>query len=304
MGTQNWSIAQYRVPPAGPGIAAGAARAGILADGVVRALPMGWPATSSELFDDWAGWSGLLRELDVESLPAVVDAELVTPITYPRKVLCAGANFYDHAAEMGTARPDPAEPPFFFLKPPTTTVIGPFDDVRVPDVPGAGLDWEVELAAVIGHRAKSVSAQDALDVVAGYTVANDISARARFPRRNAVQAPFAWDWLAHKALDDSCPIGPGIVPSWLIEDPQALGLRLTVNGVVKQDSSTADMVVGVAELIAAASRWVTLEPGDVILTGTPAGVGMPRKDFLHDADVVAAEIDGIGRIENRIVGVS
>lgn len=292
----NWSIAQYRGPD-------GDTRAGILSDGEVRALPEGWPSTSFELFDDWVEWSGRLRSLDIHSLPVVEDAELLAPITFPRKVLCAGANYYDHAAEMGTARPNPSDPPFFFLKPPTTTVIGPFAKVHVPDVAGAGLDWEIELAVVIGTRAKNVSADDALGIIAGYTVSNDISARGRFPRPTAVQAPFAWDWIAHKALDESCPIGPGIVPAWFIPDPQSLGLRLTVNGTLKQDSSTADMVVQVAELVAAASRWITLEPGDLILTGTPAGVGMPRKDFLNDHDVVAAEIEGIGRIENTIVSV-
>jgi 2-keto-4-pentenoate hydratase/2-oxohepta-3-ene-1,7-dioic acid hydratase in catechol pathway len=259
--------------------------------------------TSLRLFDDWALWSERLRNLDVESLPEVADARLVAPITYPRKVLCAGANFYNHAEEMGTARPDPKDPPFFFLKPPTTTVVGPLADIHVPDVPSAGLDWEIELAVVIGRRAKSVSVEDALEIVAGYAVSNDLSARSRFPRPSAVQAPFAWDWLAHKALDESCPLGPGITPAWLVDDPQALGLRLTVNGITKQDSSTSEMVAEIAVLISDASRWITLEPGDVILTGTPAGVGMPRKDFLKAGDVVVAEIDGLGRLENTIVSV-
>lgn len=295
MANQNWSIVQYR--------AIDATAVGILIDGTVRALPEGWPSAALELFDDWAAWSDRLRSVDLDSLPPVAGAQLIAPITYPRKLLCAGANYYDHAAEMGTARPDPDDPPFFFLKPPTTTVVGPYDDIRVPDVPGAGLDWEIELAVVIGRRAKAVSVEEALGIVAGYTVSNDLSARSRFPRPTAVQAPFAWDWLAHKALDESCPLGPGIVPAWMIEDPQRLALRLTVNGVVKQDSSSADMVVDIARLVSDASRWITLEPGDVVLTGTPAGVGMPRKEFLKDGDVVAAEIEGIGRLENTIVSV-
>nr|WP_179435200.1 fumarylacetoacetate hydrolase family protein [Microbacterium pseudoresistens] len=272
-------------------------------DGSVRALPAGWPLVAVDIFDDWERWSTQLRDLDVHSLPLVIGAELAAPITFPRKVLCAGANFYDHAAEMGTATPDPAAPPFFFLKPPTTTVVGPFDDVRVPDLAHAGLDWEIELAAVIGRRARDVAPDEAPGVVAGYTVSNDLSARARFPRPSAVQAPFAWDWLGHKALDDSCPLGPGVVPAWMIDDPQELAMRLSVDGVIKQDSSTSDMVVPVARLISAASRWVTLEPGDVVLTGTPAGVGMPRQDFLGDGARVRAEIEGIGAIENKIVGV-
>jgi len=304
MATQSWAIAQYRAPGRTTGSHGVPTRLGILLEGTVRALPDDWPETALDLFDRWDDWAGQLRRLDPAGLPEVDGAELVAPITYSRKLLCAGANYYDHAAEMGTARPNPTDPPFFFLKPPTTTVIGPYDDIRVPDLPSAGLDWEVELGVVIGRRAKAVSVADAHTVVAGYTVGNDISARRRFPRPSAVQAPFAWDWLAHKALDDSCPLGPGIVPAWLIPDPQALGLRLQVNGVSKQDSSTSDMVAGVAQLVSAASRWVTLEPGDIVLTGTPAGVGMPHQDFLRDGDVVTAEIEGIGRLENTVVGVA
>jgi 2-keto-4-pentenoate hydratase/2-oxohepta-3-ene-1,7-dioic acid hydratase in catechol pathway len=298
-----WSIAQYRVTGAAAGVSESDVSVGVLQYGIVRALPSDWPASSLRLFDEWEVWSDRLRELDVESLPPVEGAQLVAPITYPRKVLCAGANFYNHAAEMGTTRPDPKDPPFFFLKPPTTTVVGPFADIHVPDVPNAGLDWEIELAVVIGRRAKAVSVEEALAIVAGYAVSNDLSARSRFPRPTAVQAPFAWDWLAHKALDESCPLGPGITPAWLVDDPERLGLRLTVNGITKQDSSTAEMVVKIAVLISDASRWVTLEPGDVLLTGTPAGVGMPRKDFLKDGDVVVAEIDGLGRLQNTIVSV-
>jgi 2-keto-4-pentenoate hydratase/2-oxohepta-3-ene-1,7-dioic acid hydratase in catechol pathway len=278
----------------------GAPRLGVLADGQVRALPVGWPPSALALFDAWETWSGRLQDLDGGDLDLVEGAELVAPITYPRKVLCAGANYYDHAAEMGTARPDPGATPFFFLKPPSTTVVGPYADLVVEDVTAAQLDWEVELAVVIGHRCRDVPLERARGVIAGYAVANDLSARGRFSRPDAVFPPFAWDWLAHKGLDSSCPLGP-VVPAWAVPDPQALGLRLRVNGEVQQDSSTADMVVGVDALVAAASALVTLEPGDVILTGTPAGVGMPRQTFLAPGDVVVAEVDGLGRLENRVV---
>jgi 2-keto-4-pentenoate hydratase/2-oxohepta-3-ene-1,7-dioic acid hydratase in catechol pathway len=200
---------------------------------------------------------------------------------------------------MGTDRPDPADEPFFFLKPPTTSIIGPNDPVPYPaGVPE--LDWEAELAVIISHRVRNLDASDVSKHIAGYTIANDISARGAFRRPQAVLAPFAFDWFAHKGQDGFCPLGPGIVPAWLVPDPQSLPIKLWVNDELKQDSTTADMVVGVAELVAAASRLVTLEPGDVVLTGTPAGVGMPKDSFLKPGDDILIEIAGIGQLRNRI----
>lgn len=295
--TSNWALAQYEK--------AGSSQPqlGFLRGGELFAAPAGWPAGTLEVFQGWSEWEPKLRSLDIDSLEKVVGGTLVAPITYPHKVLCAGANYYDHAAEMGTARPDPTESPFFFLKPPTTTIVGTGTEIAIPNIEAAGLDWEIELAVIISDRCHNVSVADAPSHIAGYTVSNDLSARGHFPRENAVFPPFAFDWLKHKAFDGSCPIGPGIVPTWLIEDPQDLELKLSVNGVSKQDSSTSDMVVGVYELISAVSHTLTLEPGDIILTGTPAGVGMPRKDFLREGDVIIAEIEGLGQIENKIVGV-
>lgn len=287
-----WALTQYR--------ADGSTRIGVVAGGTVYRAPAEWPATTLELFDQWERWSGILRSLDPAGLEPAGDVEPLAPITWPRKMLCAGANYYDHAEEMGTARPDPAATPFFFLKPPTTTLIPGGTDIVVRDVPGAELDWEIELAVVIADRCRDLQPADARAHIAGYAVANDVSARGRFPRPNAVFPPFAWDWLQHKGFDGSNPLGP-IVPAWLVADPENLRLRLTVNGETKQDSRTASMVVGVDQLVSAASRMLTLEPGDVILTGTPAGVGMPRRTFLQDGDVMVAEIEGLGSIENRIV---
>jgi 2-keto-4-pentenoate hydratase/2-oxohepta-3-ene-1,7-dioic acid hydratase in catechol pathway len=254
-----------------------------------------------ELLDAWDAWSPTLRALVPDELAPVDDAVLLAPLRYPRKVLCAGANYYAHLQEMGVERPVGAVDPYFFFKPPTTAVIGPDEPILLPVGAGRMIDWEVELAVVIGRRATDVAAERARDHVAGWTVVNDISARDQLARTDPVAPPFAHDWMRAKAGDASCPMGPGIVPDWLVGDPQRIALRLSVNGVVKQDSSTADMVTGIWDLVAAASAFVTLEPGDVIATGTPAGVGFPHRDFLQPGDEVVAEIDGVGRLRNPVV---
>ena len=196
-----------------------------------------------------------------------------------------------------------AEPvtPYFFFKPPTTSVVGPGEDIVLPRRAGRKIDWEAELGVVIGTRCRDVPVGRAREVVAGWTIVNDVSARDRLDRTNPVAPPFGFDWVQAKAGDTFCPMGPGVVPDWLVGDPQNLDLRLSVNGVVKQDANTADMVTGIADLIAAASATVTLEPGDVIATGTPAGVGYPRGDFLRPGDEVLVEIDGVGALRNPVV---
>jgi 2-keto-4-pentenoate hydratase/2-oxohepta-3-ene-1,7-dioic acid hydratase in catechol pathway len=290
------AIVQFTVP----GVAA--VQLGVYDGEVVRRLPAPLAGqTMMELLERWHSGAKLLQALDFTDLVVAADARLLAPLTYPRKVLCAGANYYDHAAEMGTSRPDPAAAPFFFLKTPSTTIRGPADTVAIDPDPAARVDWEVELGVVIGHAGRDIRPQSAPDHIAGYVVANDVSARGLFSRDDAVFPPFGWDWVAHKNQDDSCPIGPGLVPTWYIEDPHDLGIRLSVNGAVKQDSRTTDMVVDIPHLVAAASRYTTLEPGDLILTGTPAGVGMPRGEFLAPGDVVTAEVEGIGSITNTIV---
>ena len=163
------------------------------------------------------------------------------------------------------------------------------------------MDWEAELAAVIGRTAKHVQVEKALNYVAGYAVANDLSARDRGRRPHIPDdSPFKADWVAHKSFDGSCPLGPWIVPSDDIRDPQNLGIRLWVNGVIKQDSSTKNMIFNVAEQIAHLSSRLTLHPGDLILTGTPAGVGGGRGEFLKAGDVVKIEIERIGSISNTM----
>jgi 2-keto-4-pentenoate hydratase/2-oxohepta-3-ene-1,7-dioic acid hydratase in catechol pathway len=159
----------------------------------------------------------------------------------------------------------------------------------------------VELAAVIGRTAKHVPQDQALNYVAGYTAANDLSARDRGRRPHVADtSPFKADWVAHKSFDGSCPLGPWIVPASDIRDPQNLKLKLWVNGVLKQDSTTGNMIYTLAEQIAHLSARLTLHPGDLILTGTPAGVGMGRKEFLGAGDVVKIWIEDIGEISNTM----
>lgn len=289
-----FALVQYRTA------GSAAVRVGVHDGVAVRALDgLASGADLMDVLDEWATWATHLRGLDAQSLEPVPDAKLIAPLTFPRKILCSGANYYDHAAEMKVPPPDPSVDPFFFLKSPTTTIIGPFDDVRIGPDPADCFDWEAELGVVISKRARDVGSADALTMIAGYVVCNDISARGLFQRDAA--PPFNWNWLGQKNQDDSCPIGPGLVPVWEVPDPANLAITLRVNGEVKQQSNTSHMVVPIADLISGASRVTTLEPGDLILTGTPAGVGLPRNEFLHPGDVVTTEIESIGRIVNRIV---
>jgi 2-keto-4-pentenoate hydratase/2-oxohepta-3-ene-1,7-dioic acid hydratase in catechol pathway len=189
--------------------------------------------------------------------------------------------------------------PWHFLKS-SRSVIGPDTPVKVPSATKM-LDWEAELVAVIGKTAKDVPLERALDYVAGYTIANDLSARDLGKRMPVSEAsPFRHDWIGQKCFDGACPVGPYIVPASDIRDPQNLVMKLSVNGVVKQDSNTGQMIFNLAEQLSHLSSRITLYPGDLILTGTPAGVGMGRKEFLKAGDVVKVEIEGLGTLTNTM----
>jgi 2-keto-4-pentenoate hydratase/2-oxohepta-3-ene-1,7-dioic acid hydratase in catechol pathway len=257
--------------------------------------------TMLELVEDWAQAADVLRGMDTDGAPAVEYDALLPPLRWPRKVVCAGVNYRRHMKEMGGEIPAEGWRPFFFLKAPTTTVIGPHDPIIVRSPDQARYDWEAELAVVIGIGGRDIPAPEALAHVAGYCVANDVTARGRH-RRLAVPADaFIYDWFAAKSMDSSLPLGPGITPAFQVPDPQDLRLRLWVNDELQQDESTSDMVCTVAELVAAASEVVTLEPGDVIATGTPSGVGAGRGLYLHAGDVVRVTIDGLGTLENTVI---
>jgi 2-keto-4-pentenoate hydratase/2-oxohepta-3-ene-1,7-dioic acid hydratase in catechol pathway len=215
---------------------------------------------------------------------------LHAPLPRPGKIVGIGLNYMDHCREQKVMVP---EYPLVFAKF-GTAVIGPYDIIEWDADLTTKVDYEGELGAVIGKTARRVKQEDALDYVFGYTVVNDVSARdLQFSDKQ---------WVRSKSLDSFCPFGPAIVTTDEIPNPQALALRTKVNGEVLQDSNTAEMIFGVRELVAYLSCSFTLEPGDLILTGTPAGVGVFRtpKIFLQNGDVLEVEIDGIGKIENRV----
>jgi 2,4-diketo-3-deoxy-L-fuconate hydrolase len=278
--------------------------AAVVVDEQVHPLP-GRPRVRALLAD----WDASLARLDEQlargdlgpGTPAA-QARLRPPVPDAPNLYMAGANYADHAREM---RKLPADAPiaksphgpFIFLKP-TTTLVGHGDDVVLA---AERVDWEVELAVVIGRRAHRVTVDDALAHVGGYTIANDVSARDRFVRDPTPEPPMKFDWFAQKAWATSCPLGPWLVPARDLPQAQDTTLRLTRNGVVEQESSTAEMIFSVAEQIAYISAIVPLVPGDVICTGTPAGVGAGKGQFLQPGDIMVAEIEGIGRLENRVV---
>jgi 2-keto-4-pentenoate hydratase/2-oxohepta-3-ene-1,7-dioic acid hydratase in catechol pathway len=271
-------------------------------DGTVLAAPelAKW-ATMLDLLDDWTAASGVLQTLTLDDAPVVAGAELLAPVRYPRKVLCAGINYRKHIREMGGIEPDENWRPFFFMKPPSTAVIGPYDPIVIHDGERARYDWEAELAVIVGVGGRDIAVQDARAHIAGYAVANDVTARGYHKRTTVPVEAFVYDWFASKAIDGGLPLGPGITPAFAVADPHDLRMRLWVNDQLHQDESTGDMICTIDELVAAASRIVTLEPGDVICTGTPAGVGAGQGLCLHPGDVVRVAVDGLGDITNRVV---
>lgn len=219
----------------------------------------------------------------------VTDGTRLAPVA-PGKVVAIGLNYLDHIRECGLERP---ERPLVFAKFPTS-VVGPEAPIRIPTELTRRVDWEVELGVVIGRTARGVAPADALDHVFGYTVANDVSAR---------DLQFAdGQWVRGKSLDSFCPLGPVVVTAEEVPDPQALRLVCRVNGKVVQDATTDLMVFGVADLISFCSHSFTLEPGDVLLTGTPWGCGefMDPPRSLAPGDVVECEIGGIGTLRNPV----
>lgn len=234
--------------------------------------------------------------------------KLLAPVLYPNNIYCAGANYVDHMHEMASARGDPPGPtmkdrgekPWHFVKTSKSSIVGPNSVVKLPSF-AKSIDWEVELVAVIGRTATNVSAEKALSYVAGWTIANDLSARDASRRANVPPtSPFHFDWISQKCWDGSCPVGPWIVPASEIRNPHNLALRLWVGDELMQDSNTNKMIFNTAEQIEMLSSRVTLHPGDLVLTGTPAGVGMARKRFLQSGETCKLWIEGIGELFHRM----
>jgi 2-keto-4-pentenoate hydratase/2-oxohepta-3-ene-1,7-dioic acid hydratase in catechol pathway len=244
---------------------------------------------------------GLLEALDVEGLRelgrraeaanervALADATLEAPITDPQKIVCLGLNYRDHAEETGQEIPTA---PMWFAKF-ANSLAGSGQDIVLPAAHAEYVDYEAELALVIGRCAKNVSAADALEHIAGAMPFNDVSARD-LQMQNQL-------WTSGKAIDTFAPCGPALVTLDEIDDLGALGLRTRVNGELLQQGTTANLIFGPAEVVAWLSRTMTLLPGDIIATGTPAGVGVAQGRFLKDGDAVEVEIDGLGTLVNRV----
>lgn len=299
----------------------GQARAGVLANNeifdIARETGESRFASTIDMFHEWQRAQPMLQSLASRVAKAdskhsgipLAQAQLLAPLLYPGAIYCAGANYYDHVREMERAQNLPEGPtmkemgerPWHLIKSARSTIRGPGCAIPLPAFSKA-VDWEIELAVVIGRTASNVPVADALDYVAGYTIANDLSARDSMIRENNPPGnPFRYDWLPHKSFDGSCPIGPWIAPASAIGDPQKLGLKLWVDGELKQDSNTDQMIFTVAEQLSAISSRVTLHPGDLVLTGTPAGVGTPRKTFLKPGQTVKLWIEKIGELENKLV---
>jgi 2-keto-4-pentenoate hydratase/2-oxohepta-3-ene-1,7-dioic acid hydratase in catechol pathway len=242
----------------------------------------------------------LLATLDRSRSEPIIRAlsglEVLAPLDPPTgNVLAVGRNYRKHAEEGARAQGTEVKPPTFFTKA-ITSIAGPYDEIRIDPAVSDKIDWEVELGVVVGKEGANLSRAVALDHVFGYTVINDVSARD-------IQNGWGGQFFKGKSLDGSCPSGPWVVTADEVPDPQALRLRLLVNGEVKQDASTADMIYPVDEVIRWLSIGMTLLPGMLIATGTPEGVGFARQppEFLKPGDLMESEVVGVGKLSNRCV---
>jgi len=302
--------------------AEGKARPGIAVEGRLYDLgsalgsEAAW-ASVDDLLLEWDQARGVLDAL-AESLggdparqraAALAGPEFLAPLTRCGVVYAAGANYRDHVEAMARAMnmnlvTDPKSQgiePWHFIKAGQATLAAHQEDVAMPGHT-AKLDWEAELAVVIGRRASRVAVEQALEHVAGYSCANDLSARDNLKREGVDDtSPFKFDWIGHKCFKGACPIGPFITPAQFVETPEDLGIRLWLNDELKQDSNTSNHLYSVAEQISYLSHRLDLLPGDILLTGTPAGVGMESGTFLQRGDVMRVWIQGLGELETRIV---
>ncbi|MEC3853977.1 fumarylacetoacetate hydrolase family protein [Paenarthrobacter ureafaciens] len=264
------------------------------------------PAGLMAVFENWETAEPLLlaavdalQDSTVQPVAHPADpGDWLTPLQYPRKIICTGANYYDHVTNDGGHSEFSKEDnvPVFFLKPPSTTLVGQGPSVRYPNQTEK-FDYELELAFVIGRAGRNIPVERAREHIAGYTIALDLSARdwQRHPKHLV-----KFDLFGGKVFDDSCPLGPGIVPARFIEDTN-LQLQFWLNGELRQNANTSDLIWSVPELVSLISDHVTLEPGDVILTGTPAGVGLATGTWMNIGDQLRGQISGLGAISVEII---
>lgn len=301
--------------------AAGAPRAGVVVDELVldagAALGMSAPSTVLALLQAWGEVHPRLQSIaraarrrsaqyDARLAVPLSSVTLLAPVLHPGVIFCAGANYRDHVAEMSKAlnlpqEPDPHEvglKPWHFIKASAACVRGPGARIALPSYSRC-VDWEAEIAVVIGRECRDVAVSEALDYVAGVTVVNDLSARDHLRRQGiAADSPFYFDWVSQKSFDGALPMGPWICPLDEIEDLGNLKIRLWVNDELMQDSSSSHLIFSVAEQIAHLSTRLTLRPGDVIATGTPAGCGAARGRYLKAGDRVRVWVEAVGEITN------
>lgn len=269
-------------------------------DRLIRDVPA---AGLRELMDNWDGLIERLSTL-VKSLigerprhdALVSDPNIVAPLRYPNKLICVGAVYSDHLAQFNLpAERWPRMP--MFLRPPTTSIVGPGRTVHIPPTTQQ-FDWEIEMAVIIGRRLTDGTEEQAKAAIAGYSIGIDFSCRDLLDRGSKVGV----DLVRAKAQDGMAPLGPAIVPAQFIQDPQSLALRLWVNDELKQDGTTSNMLYSVYEQISTISKFITLEPGDVVFTGSPAGSAGSESEYLKAGDIIRAEIEGMGSLHLEIAG--
>jgi 2-keto-4-pentenoate hydratase/2-oxohepta-3-ene-1,7-dioic acid hydratase in catechol pathway len=285
---------------------------GILVDSKILDIPANFPATHRprsirqmlELGPECLKIPAEIQKTKAASV-SLDCVKLLAPIPRPGKVIGLAGNYAEHIKEAGLAlglseSPRNTTVPRPFLMPPTV-VIGPGEQIPWPDY-SEQIDYELELAVVIGKKAKYISAEDALDYVAGYTIANDVSARSVTFKQGRMKRPWDeyYDWLGGKWADGFLPMGPYLLTADEIKDVQNLSMTLKVNGRVRQSANTSQMIYAVADIVSFLSHIMTLEPGDVIATGTPAGVAMATGDFLEPGDCIECEIENLGTLKNTL----
>jgi 2-keto-4-pentenoate hydratase/2-oxohepta-3-ene-1,7-dioic acid hydratase in catechol pathway len=315
MGEHTYRLATYAHPHGEP-------RAGIVVDeellDAAAALQTGKRSADTsavsvlQVLEQWGSIHPLLQQAAADqrsgkgrlTATAVSQVQFLAPVLYPGTIFCAGANYRDHVAEMSKALNLPAEPdphvlglkPWHFIKASAACVRGTGDVVRLPAY-SKKVDWEAEIAVIIGRPCRNVSIDEAMSFVAGLSIVNDLSARDHLRRPGVgVDSPFHFDWVSQKSFEGSLPFGPWICPLDDIPDIDNLGIRLWVNEDLMQDSSSSNMIFSMAEQISHLSTRLTLRPGDVIATGTPAGCGTPKGIFLKPGDRVSITVDGLGTL--------